>query len=92
MLEQQLDKTQSKLGTTRQNMGGIFSAKEKSQALQKQIKILENRLEKNYIKYNEAITYNKQLREQIDNLRQCRIAKLAGRIGYHCWLHQIQLD
>eukprot|EP00877_Chromochloris_zofingiensis_P013781 jgi/Chrzof1/8657/Cz03g19020.t1 len=73
MLEQQLDKTQSKLGTTRQNMGGIFSAKEKSQALQKQIKILENRLEKNYIKYNEAITYNKQLREQIDNLRRERM-------------------
>lgn len=73
MLQQQLGELTNKLGTTRNAMGSIFSAKEKSQALQKQIKILENRLEKQYIKYNEAITYNKQLREQIDNLRRERL-------------------
>eukprot|EP00879_Flechtneria_rotunda_P012214 GHRR01012756.1.p1 GENE.GHRR01012756.1~~GHRR01012756.1.p1 ORF type:complete len:569 (+),score=227.55 GHRR01012756.1:229-1935(+) len=73
MLHQQMEQLQSKLGSTRTAMGGIFSAKEKSQALQKQIKILENRLEKQFIKYNEAITYNKQLREQIDNLRRERL-------------------
>jgi hypothetical protein len=56
MLQQQLEQLQSKLGTTRTAMGGIFSAKEKSQALQKQIKILENRLEKQFIKYNEVCT------------------------------------
>jgi hypothetical protein len=54
MLQQQLEQLQNKLGTTRTAMGGIFSAKEKSQALQKQIKILENRLEKQFIKYNEV--------------------------------------
>jgi polyhydroxyalkanoate synthesis regulator phasin len=54
MLQQQLEQLTSKLGTTRSAMGSIFSAKEKTQALQKQIKILENRLEKQYIKYNEV--------------------------------------
>lgn len=54
MLQQQLEQLQSKLGCTRTAMGGIFSAKEKTQALQKQIKILENRLEKQFIKYNEV--------------------------------------
>lgn len=54
MLQQQLDQLTNKLGTTRSAMGSIFSAKEKTQALQKQIKILENRLEKQYIKYNEV--------------------------------------
>jgi len=54
MLQQQLGELTNKLGTTRNAMGSIFSAKEKSQALQKQIKILENRLEKQYIKYNEV--------------------------------------
>jgi hypothetical protein len=54
MLQQQLEQLNSKLGTTRNAMGSIFSAKEKTQALQKQIKILENRLEKQYIKYNEV--------------------------------------
>jgi ribosome biogenesis protein Nip4 len=54
MLQQQLEQLTSKLGTTRSAMGSVFSAKEKTQALQKQIKILENRLEKQYIKYNEV--------------------------------------
>ena len=54
MLQQQLDQMQNTLGTTRSHMGGIFNAKEKNQALQKQIKLLENRLEKQYIKYNEV--------------------------------------
>lgn len=54
MLQQQMEQLGNKLGTTRTAMGGIFSAKEKTQALQKQIKILENRLEKQFIKYNEV--------------------------------------
>lgn len=56
MLQQQLEQLTNKLGTTRGAMGSIFSAKEKTQALQKQIKILENRLEKQYIKYNEVMS------------------------------------
>ena len=35
-------------------MGGIFSARQKEVGLAKQIKILEDRLEKAYIKYNEV--------------------------------------
>jgi hypothetical protein len=54
MLQQQLEQLTAKLGDTRHAMGSIFSAKEKSVALQKQIKIMENRLEKQYIKYNEV--------------------------------------
>lgn len=40
---------------------------------QKRIKLLENRLERAYVKFNQSITHNKQLREQIDNLRRERI-------------------
>lgn len=54
MLQQQMDQLKNKLGQTRTNMGGIFSAKQKTVGLQKQIKILENRLEKQFIKYNEV--------------------------------------
>eukprot|EP00798_Chlamydomonas_sp_ICE-L_P015696 gene15696-21805_t len=73
MLEQQLGETSSTLGTTRNLMGGINAAKEKSVAAQKKIKLLENRLEKAYVKYNQSVSHNKQLREQINNLRQERI-------------------
>jgi hypothetical protein len=73
MLDQQLGDVNVKLVTTRRRMGGINSAKEQNVAIQKQIKILENRMEKAYIKFNEAITHNKQLREQIDNMRRERM-------------------
>lgn len=35
--------------------------------------MLENRLERAYIKFNQSITHNKELREQINNLRRERI-------------------
>jgi Rad3-related DNA helicase len=54
-------------------MGGIYAAKEKVQAAQMQIKLLENRLEKSYVKYNQSSTHNKQLRDQINNLRRERL-------------------
>eukprot|EP00955_Chlamydomonas_euryale_P076567 362716-Chlamydomonas_euryale.AAC.3 len=40
-------------------------------------KLLENRLEKAYVKYNQSVTHNKQLRDQIDNLRREKIMFLS---------------
>ena len=40
---------------------------------QKQIRILENRLEKMYHKYNESKSHNQVLRTGIDNLRRERL-------------------
>lgn len=73
MLQQRLDTASNQLGATRTAMGGLFSARDKSISLAKQIKILENRLEKAFVKFNEAITFKKALREQIDNLRRERL-------------------
>jgi len=73
MLDQQLSEAGNILTSTRTLMGGINTAKEQSVSVQKRIKLLENRLEKAYVKYNQSITHNKQLREQINNLRRERI-------------------
>jgi len=73
MLDQQLSHVNEALGTTRNLMGGINTAKEQSITVQKRIKLLENRLERAYVKFNQSITHNKQLREQINNLRRERI-------------------
>ena len=37
------------------------------------IRILENRLDKALVKFNEALAHNKKLRENIDNLRRERV-------------------
>lgn len=70
MLDQHLSETNNVLGTTRSLMGGIYAAKERVQSVQMKMKLLENRLEKAYVKYNQSVTHNRQLRDQINNLRK----------------------
>jgi|EP00427_Karlodinium_veneficum_P020044 DNA repair exonuclease SbcCD ATPase subunit len=53
--------------------GGAKAALENAKAVQKQIRILENRLDKGLQKFNEAIEANRALREQIDTLRRERV-------------------
>jgi DNA repair exonuclease SbcCD ATPase subunit len=57
----------------RKSMGGVNAAQENTQMVNKQIRILENRLDKALVKFNEALANNKRLREQIDNLRRERV-------------------
>jgi hypothetical protein len=54
-------------------MGGVNASKDNYHMIQKQIRILENRLDKALIKFNEAISHNKTLRESIDDLRRERV-------------------
>ena len=62
MLDQRIEDFQSKICTQRRRMGGINAARESDRVLQKQIKVLENRLEKAYIKYNEVSQTNDHCR------------------------------
>lgn len=75
-LEAQLDSTTKAVFMTRERMaahGGVNAALENSKAVQKQIRILENRLDKSLQTFNEAIAANRKLREQIDLLRRERL-------------------
>jgi len=54
-------------------MGGNNAPQEQNQAIGKQVKVLEHRLHRALIKFNEAIAANKDLREEIDNLRRERV-------------------
>ena len=58
----------------RKKLGGANAVRENNIKTQKQIQILENRLDKSLLKFNEALAHNKQLRESIDNLRRERQA------------------
>ena len=58
----------------RKRLGGANAVRENNMKTQKQIQILENRLDKSLLKFNEALAHNKQLRESIDNLRRERQA------------------
>eukprot|EP00941_MAST-03F_sp_MAST-3F-sp1_P006020 g6020.t1 len=64
---------QRKILEVRKDMGGINAAKENQAMIAKQIRILENRLDKALVKFNQALSHNKKLREKIDNLRRERV-------------------
>jgi DNA repair exonuclease SbcCD ATPase subunit len=53
--------------------GGAKAALDNAKAVQKQIRILENRLDHALQKFNQAIEANRALREQIDTLRRERV-------------------
>mmetsp|Transcript_12924 Transcript_12924/g.33226 ORF Transcript_12924/g.33226 Transcript_12924/m.33226 type:complete len:551 (-) Transcript_12924:16-1668(-) len=85
-LEKQSKIYQVKTLEVQQGRGGVNAVKESDRAVAKQVRVLENRLDKALVKFNEALAYNKQLREEIDNLRRERVvfdqinAKLAKEL------------
>jgi hypothetical protein len=72
-MEEQIHIMKQKLMHQRKSMGGVNASKENHHMIQKQIRILENRLDKALMKFNEAISGNKTLRDQIDDLRRERV-------------------
>ena len=69
-LDQEIARYQNELVDLRKNVGGVNSEAEKQKKLNKEIKNLENRLDKAMQKYNQTISQNKQLRLEIDKLRK----------------------
>ena len=72
-LETQIRKTKEKIDEQRRKMGGVDAAREDTVKTQRQIKILENRLDKALAKHNEALAKNKQLKLTVDDLRKERL-------------------
>jgi len=72
-MEEQIQIMKQKVLHQRRAMGGVNASKENHYMIQKQIRILENRLDKALIKFNEAISHNKKLRDSIDDLRRERV-------------------
>ncbi|KAF4323661.1 hypothetical protein BBO99_00002220 [Phytophthora kernoviae] len=72
-LTQQIQVMRHKVLHQKKHMGGVNAARENQQMVSKQIRILENRLDKSLVKFNEALAQNKLLREEIDNLRRERV-------------------
>lgn len=72
-LDAQIKKMEESILQQRSDMGGVNANRETSRTIQKNIRMLENRLDKALVKYNEALGHNKKLRETIDNLRRERV-------------------
>ena len=73
-MEQQITSLQEKIWSRRRKMGGTNAAAENQRNVEKQVRILENRLDQALVKFNRSLANNRKLREEIDNLRGERIA------------------
>ena len=71
-LDKQIAAMEENIRAQRRKMGGVNAAQENHQQIEKQIVLLENRLEKALQKFNGALAHNTDLRSGIDNLRRER--------------------
>lgn len=71
-LEEKLGVVEEKVMEAKGSLGGIDVVQKNNINTEKQIKVLENRLDKALVKFNEALARNQELRATIDNLRQER--------------------
>ena len=69
-LDEQISNYQEKVNELRKNLGGVYSTSDKQKQVTREIKTLENRLDKAMQKYNQTVSNNKKLRGEIDKLRK----------------------
>ncbi|XP_076821624.1 coiled-coil domain-containing protein 63-like [Clavelina lepadiformis] len=63
---------EQKISQQHRNMGGVHSSHLRHVGTQKQIRVLENRLDKATVEFNKMLTCNAKLREEINHLRSQR--------------------
>ena len=72
-LEQHLALSDAKILEQRRALGGADAAKEGDQQIEKQVRVLENKLDKTLTQFNEALAKNKNMRAEIEVLRVERV-------------------
>ena len=72
-LDAQIAAAQATLLEQKRRMGGVNAAKENHSIISKQIRVFESRLDKSLARFNESLGRNKDLRGQVDDLRQERV-------------------
>ena len=71
-LDEKLSVLHQKILDQKQMMGGVSASRDNNNMIARQVRILENRMDKALIKYNETLGRNRVLRNQIDEIRRER--------------------
>lgn len=73
-LESEIKSLKEKIWQQRRRMGGSNAALENQKNAEKQLSLLENRLDQAIVKFNKTLANNRTLRETIDDLRSERVS------------------
>ena len=71
-LDSEIKELEKQISQQHRSMGGVHASHLRHVATQKQIRVLENRLDKATVEFNKMLTSNSKLREEIDHLRSQR--------------------
>jgi chromosome segregation ATPase len=71
-LDHEITTLNSKILDQKTRMGGVNASWQNNLMIQKQISVLNNRLDKSLLKFNETLAQNKELRTKIDEYRRER--------------------
>ena len=72
-LDLAIAKYQDRILDQKARVGGVNAAQENNKLIQQQIRVLENRLDKNLTRFNETLAQNKALRTRVDEYRRERV-------------------
>jgi len=70
---EQISQLSEKIGRQRKNMGGVNAARENQRTVEKHVRLLENRVDQALLKFNKSLAQNRNLRQEIDDLRGERV-------------------
>ena len=72
-MEKEIASLREDIWRRRREMGGVNAAANSRRLVEKQVRLLENKLDQALVKFNKCVSRNKELREEIDGLRGERV-------------------
>ena len=72
-LDKEIAQYQARILDQKSRVGGVNAAQTNNQLVKRQIHVLEGRLDKSLLKFNEILAQNKTLRQRIDEYRRERV-------------------
>jgi len=72
-MEKEISELRDEIWKRRKQMGGVNAAANNQRHVQKQVMLLESRLDQALVKFNKTVSCNKRLRAEIDGLRGERV-------------------
>ena len=88
-MEKEISALRDEIWKRRRKMGGVNAAANNQKVVEKQVRLLESKLDQALVKFNKCVSRNKRLREEIDGLRGERVTfeKVYKKIEKVCAEH-----
>ena len=92
-MEKEIATLRDEVWRRRRKMGGVNAAANNRRLVEKQVRLLESKLDQALVKFNKCVSRNKRLREEIDGLRGERVTfekvyRKVEKVSIRTWVAQ----